>query len=204
MANKKFVPPPERVDDLSEWEKSLDVPHMVRDLPRGFYLRIEDLRLKEPIGLVLERFARGSEMQQQEARKILGGLQLVVLNLMLFCSGYDYGKDSDESFIHVGVKQWDTGMLTGNEMYPRNFGNFHEISRQSTSSKYDTPLSPSEGWMFRMIDFKENFLKVVQSLNFFEPADLEDPGVARRLQSPEHEYAVRCIQKFLPVAAPAA
>lgn len=202
--NQKFVPPPERVDDLTVWEKALDVPIMLRDVFRYFFIREHDLNLKEPINVVMERFARGSDQQKQEARKTLAGLQLVILNLMLFCSGYDHGKEGGPEFIAVGVKSWDTQLLTGDDMFPRNFGNFHETSRQAPSQKFETPISPSEGWMFRMIDFKDNFLKVVQSLTYYNPKDPDKnvEEITRKLNSPEAEHARRCIAVFLKPEVP--
>lgn len=203
MASQQFVPPPERVDDLSEWERAVDVPHKLRDLFRYFFIRERDLELKEPINVLLQRFQNGSEIEKQEAQAVLGRLQLVVLNLMLKCSGYQFGTEGHD-WIAVPVKQWETAMLVGNPSLPRNFGNLHGISRMPDQQKFDTPVSPSEGWMFRMVDFKDNFIKLVQSLNFYEPDEVDSPDVTYRLGSKERKYAEQCIRRFLGPVSEAA
>ena len=162
----EYKSPSERTDDLSEWGRVEDVDQRIRDLPASFALKESDLMIPEQksIGQVVEQYNNpDTPTQRKAAEDVLSRLQLIVLNLMAYASGY-----RDKEPITSPVKEWPTYMLVGDRTQPSNFGNVHEVSRIPEDNRHATPISPGEGWWFRMVDYENNFLVVVRSLTFHD------------------------------------
>lgn len=189
----RFIPPAEREDDLCEWEHENDVDKRIADLPAKFGIKETDLGLAGgTAGLVRQFLQPENKTLAAEAKRKLSKLQLLVLNLMLYSSGY---RDDP---VTAEVKKWPSQLLVGDDMQLTNFGNYPLQSRQSDDNRHASPVSPGEGWLYRMIDFKENFFKVLKSLNYYTPK----PGVdadrahAEVMGRREVEFAHRLLKQL--------
>lgn len=166
MKEQAYKSPSERTDDLSAWERVEDVDQRIRDLPAAYGLMESDFKLPQQMTIpqIIDRFQKpDTPVQQQEAKAVLKRLQVVVLNLMLRSSGY-LG-----DVVTSPVKDWPPYLLVGDARMPTNFGNMHEVSRIPEDSRYATPVSPGEGWAFRMVDFEDNFFLIARGLSFLDP-----------------------------------
>lgn len=192
----KFVPPAQREDDLSEWKNENDVPNHLRDLPRYFHLREKDWGLPFRPETLIQRLEIGTDNEKKEAQQILHRMYFAVLNLMLFCSGYE--KTIENELVNSHVREWETHMLVGNPAFPRNFGNQQAVSRQPDQKKFATPNHAYEGRFFRMLDYKNNFLTVVKAFKYYEPDEEETPEVKYKTEeSKEGVFGRRVVKAFM-------
>lgn len=193
---ESIITPPERVDDLSEWENVNDVESRLRDLPAAYAIPERGWNLPDDkrVGQLVEQYKNPeTDTQKKEAASLLGKIQLILLNLMLHSSGFR----SDEP-VTTPVKQWDIRMLIGDRSQRTNFGNRHEVSRiPEDTGRLATPVSPGEGWMYRMIDYKENFLTVVRSLRYFAPTEAGAKHAERSFNSEKAVWARKLIAHFM-------
>jgi hypothetical protein len=187
MAAETYTPPSKRLEDLAEFTNVEDVPVRIRELPRYFYLKESDFGLKETLAHYVRNLKSDSETERKEAKDYLSRVQLVLLNLMLQCSGYK------GETIQAPVAEWPTEMLIGDARYPRNFGNPFQPSRPSDDSRYDSPNNGGEGWLYRVLDFKDNFGVVISSLRYFEPDDEKHPKMVKKRESDQCQFALGLI-----------
>jgi hypothetical protein len=187
MAAETYIPPSKRLEDLAEFKDVEDVPVRIRELPRYFFLKESDFGLKETLASYVRNLKSDSEVERKEAKDILSKVQLTLLNLMLKCSGYK------GETIMAPVTEWPTEMLIGDARNPRNFGNPFQPSRPSDDSRYDDPNNGGEGWLYRVLDFKDNFGVVISSLRYFEPDDEQHPKMVKKRQSEQCKFALNLI-----------
>lgn len=187
MSKTQFVSPAERTDDLTEWERPEDVNLRILELLAAFGLTERDLRLPPDTDisrLVSQYNQPDNKTQKAQAKQHIERLLLIVLNLML----YESGRRNEKDPVVVPVGEWDMRLLVGDDTYNSNFGNRHEVSRIPEDGRHATPISPGEGWWYRMIDYKDNFLKILPGLRF---------NTAGGGSGPKHQYATDLIQKLL-------
>lgn len=196
MALEQIKTPPERTDDLTIYESPEDVDGRLRDLPAAYAIPESGWLLPDgkTIGQILEQYERPeTDTQKKEAVVLLSRIQLVLLNLMLHSSGYR----SDEP-VTSPVKEWDIRMLLGDKTQTTNFGNHHEVSRiPEDTGRLATPISPGEGWLYRMVDFKENFLTIVRSFRYFAPKEEGEYTESRAYNSDKAKWARKLIEQLM-------
>jgi hypothetical protein len=192
MSNQRYLSPAEREDDLGVWEGPEDVDSRIRDLPAAFSLTERDLGLPRGTETLIRQFKNPeNKTQAREAKAYLEKAQLVLLNLMLRSSGYR------GTPVTVPVKQWEYAWLVGDTSYPKNFGNTHQQSRQSDDHRFTEAVSPGEGWTYRMLDFKDNFLVVLKSLRYFNPVKRNSPEAEEARNLPHAVWARKMIAEIM-------
>lgn len=197
MARETYQSPAERTDDLSPWTKSEEVDARIRDLPAAYGLLESDLGIPQQMTIpqIIARFQKPENpTQKQEAANILKRLQLVVLNLMLHSSGH-----RDEEPVTSPVKEWPMHLLVGDDREVTNFGNVHQVSRIPEDNRYHTPVSPGEGWCYRMVDFEDNFLHVARGLRFMDPnhEKATAENIERVRSQDKSKWAQRMVRKLM-------